>query len=366
MAGRDGRRKPIARRPTSFRAVALLMLLPFGGLLAFFGWQFLHSRHAAPAGPAGPAARAETPLREAVSRSGIDIVHVEAMGRSAVVETRTDLRTVASKLRLLIPASRIDVRPDQVTVSDDREGIAIRRVAPVDAAAPPAAAAPSRAAGPPRVVLILDDVGFDHQEVDQAMGIDPNLNFAVIPNGVRAAETARRLHQAGFEVLCHMPMEPEGYPDVSPGSGAILTSMSDAQIRAAALANLESVPFARGVNNHMGSRATADVRVMRGVLEALPHGTYFIDSRTTSSSRAEEIARALHVPTAARNVFLDDVQSEPAIRKQLSELVAVADRNGVAIGIGHIYPVTVKVLRDEVPGLRSRGIRFMRASEVVN
>lgn len=366
MLGREGKGKPVARRPTSTRTIALLMLLPIGGLLAFFGWRFLQTRHASSPARISAVPHAEASLQEVVSRSGIDIVHVEAMGRTVVVETLTDLRTVVVKVRRVVPAERIAVQPDQVTVSGDREQIVIRQVPPVDSGPGLVPAAPVRSTEPPRIVLILDDVGFDHQDVGEAMGIDPNLNFAVIPNGARAEETARKLHEAGFEVLCHMPMEPDGYPRISPGGGAILTSMSDDEIRAAAVANLKGVPFARGVNNHMGSRATSDARVMRNVLSALPPGTYFIDSRTTSRSVGEEIAKELHVPTAARNVFLDDVQSEPAIRKQLARLVSLAETRGLAIGIGHIYPITVKVLRDEVPNLRSRGIRFMRASEVVN
>ncbi|MGH9422322.1 MAG: divergent polysaccharide deacetylase family protein, partial [Thermoanaerobaculia bacterium] len=75
------------------------------------------------------------------------------------------------------------------------------------------------------IVLILDDVGFDHQPLTSAMAIDPNVNFAVLPNGVRSTEFAATLHDRGFELLCHLPMEPEGFPRISPGNGAVLTSM---------------------------------------------------------------------------------------------------------------------------------------------
>jgi polysaccharide deacetylase 2 family uncharacterized protein YibQ len=219
---------------------------------------------------------------------------------------------------------------------------------------------------PGRIVLILDDVGFDHQHVAEAMQIDPNLNFAVIPNGVKAGETAKALNARGFEILCHMPMEPDGFPKISPGEGAILISMSDAEIREAAIRNFAAVPHAVGMNNHMGSRATADPRVMRNVLMSLPKGTYFIDSRTTPKSIAGSLARQLDIRTASRSVFLDDVQDEAAIRRQLAELAEEASQRGVAVGIGHIYPVTVKVLGEEVPALRGKGFRFVRASAMVD
>ena len=215
------------------------------------------------------------------------------------------------------------------------------------------------------IVLILDDVGFDHQPLRSAMDIDPNVNFAVLPNSRNAHEVASALHARGFEVLCHLPMEPEGFPRVSPGSRAVLTSMSDAEIARTTRDNIGAVPFARGVNNHMGSRATADRRVMSNVLGALPEGMYFIDSKTTGSSVASAVARAMHVKTASRSVFLDDVQNETAIRRQLASLTRAAETHGMAVGIGHMYGPTIKVLAEEAPFLRARGVRFVRASAAV-
>jgi polysaccharide deacetylase 2 family uncharacterized protein YibQ len=222
---------------------------------------------------------------------------------------------------------------------------------------------------PPRhhgkIVLILDDVGFERQPLQAAMRIDPNINFSVLPNASRATEFANLLHHRGFEVLCHLPMEPEHFPRVSPGSGAVLTSMSDTEIARTTVASVRAVPYARGVNNHMGSRATADRRVMESVLAALPEGMYFIDSRTTGTSIAEAVAREMSVRTASRNVFLDDVATDAAVRQQVRELARNADRHGIAVGIGHMYPATVRVLLAEAPNLRQQGFRFIRASEAV-
>ncbi len=217
----------------------------------------------------------------------------------------------------------------------------------------------------PKIVLILDDVGFDRQPLAAAMRIDPNINFSVLPNAQRAVEFANALHQRGFEVLCHLPMEPEQFPRVSPGDGAVLTSMSDEEIARATRASVRAVPYARGVNNHMGSRATADRRVMESVLAALPEGMYFIDSKTTGMSVAAAVAREMSVRTASRNVFLDDVATDSAVRQQLRELAREADVHGIAVGIGHMYPATVRVLVAEAPVLRREGFRFVRASEAV-
>ena len=223
----------------------------------------------------------------------------------------------------------------------------------------------SMAAGHPRIVIILDDVGFDEAAVTEAAGIQGALNFAVLPNAPHSAEAARYLHERGFEILCHLPMEPDDGRN-SPGSGAVLSSMSDAEIRAATISSFRAIPDAQGMNNHMGSRATADPRVMNDVLSVLPRGVYFIDSRTTAETVGEKTARRLSIPTASRDVFLDDTRSEASVRKQLALLSTLATERGQAVGIGHMYPVTIAVLKEELPKLRQRGFRFVRASEVVD
>jgi polysaccharide deacetylase 2 family uncharacterized protein YibQ len=293
MAGREGKRN-LPRRASSFRTVALLMLIPIAGILLFFLWGFVHR-----------------------------------------------------------------VLPPPVTTSTRRSAAPKPRVSAASVIQPAA-----RARGGD-IVLILDDVGFDHQPLPAAMTIDPNVNFAVLPNGNRTSAFAAELHAHNFELLCHLPMEPEGFPRISPGAGAVLTSMPDEEIARLTRTNIETIPFARGVNNHMGSRATADRRVMKDVLAALPQGMYFIDSKTTGSSVAGSLAHAMRVRTASRHVFLDDVQSEEAIRKQLRELTRTAAARGVAVGIGHMYPTTIRVLTDEAPQLRAAGFRFVRASEAV-
>jgi len=280
MPGREGKRG-LTRRTGSFKTVALLMLIPVGGIVLFFLWSFLHN--------------------------ALSLLHRSPHSEASVMGT----------------AHRGDI------------------------------------------VLILDDVGFDHQPLDSAMAIDPNVNFAVLPNGRRSIEFASTLHARGFELLCHLPMEPEGFPRISPGDGAVLTTMSDAQIATATRANIESIRFARGVNNHMGSRATADRRVMTDVLGALPKGMYFIDSKTTGNSIAGPLARTMRVKTASRNVFLDDVQDVASIRRQLADLAEVASTRGVSVGIGHMYPSTIQVLTEDAPKLRAEGFRFVRASAVV-
>jgi len=125
------------------------------------------------------------------------------------------------------------------------------------------------------------------------------------------------------------------------------------------------VPGAVGVNNHMGSAATADARVMRAVARVLSrHGLFFLDSRTTDATVAEKTAEQASVRSVSRRVFLDDVASEDAVRAQLDELVRRARQQGDAVAIGHPYPVTLFVLEKELPTMGERGVRLVRVSEL--
>ena len=299
------KRKPVRRRDSSFRTIATLTLLPVAGFIVFFGWRWIRdTRHLS-----------------------------SSVGGQA---------------------------PSPVVSSVMKPGQARAPVAPPEQKQKPA----KRHHG--AIVLILDDVGFEHQPIDEAMRIDPNVNFSILPNGSEARTFADRLHARGFELLCHLPMEPIDYPKQQPGANAIFTSMSDDEIAATTRRNVDAVPNARGVNNHMGSRATLDSRVMRDVLNALPKELYFIDSKTSGGSIAGRMAKEMNIPTASRNVFLDDVQSERAVRRQVEMLSEIAAERGVAVGIGHPYPVTIRVLNELAPSLRARGFRFVRASEVVH
>lgn len=277
-------------------------------------------------------------------------------------EGRSSFRTVAALT--LLPIAGLCVflawMIARAYVAAPRREPAVKRMrrAPVPR---PESRVPSPA---PRIALIIDDVGFDGQHLDVAASIDPNFSFAILPNSTHAAEAAEMLHGRGFEILCHLPMEPRD-GRVSPGAHAVLTTMSDAQIAGTTRADIAAVPHARGVNNHMGSLATSDRRVMRTVMHALPPGMYFIDSVTDGATVAMKVAREMNVPTARRQVFLDDVQTDDAVRHQLAQLAAAAKTNGFAIGIGHPHPVTLRVLAREVPRLRDEGFRFVRASEVV-
>jgi len=217
-----------------------------------------------------------------------------------------------------------------------------------------------------RLAILLDDAGQSVDSLAAAAGLPPEVGVAVLPFLPHSAEIAEAMHARGHEVWLHLPMEPEGYPANDPGPGAVFVGMNDDEIRSAVHAAINNVPHAVGVNNHMGSRASADLRVMTWVMQELKaRGLAFIDSRTTRETVAEEAARALGVPAARRHVFLDNNRSGAAIRAQLEEAVERCRLDKSAIAIGHLDPITVQTLAEELPGLSKRGADLVRPGALV-
>lgn len=229
---------------------------------------------------------------------------------------------------------------------------------------------PTPGDAPARVAIVLDDCGQRLDLMQRAVRIDVPLTFAVIPHLEHSRASAELAAAAGHEVIVHQPMEPEGHPAFDP-DGAIVTGMGASEVRDVLARSLASVPHAVGMNNHMGSRATASPTLMGHVLGAVaatpgPRGPlYFLDSRTSAETVALDTARRLGVPTARRHVFLDNEDDPVHVRRQLEELLATAREEGEAIGIGHLKPVTLTVLDAVLPGLPPDEYRLVFASSVV-
>jgi uncharacterized protein len=255
------------------------------------------------------------------------------------------------------PASPPEPAPSDATATSSPMPIPIATVS-----APPAEG--SSSAGQPRLAIIIDDCGqwIDTERAMIALPIP--LTVSILP-GMRYTSTIEReASQAGKGIMLHLPMEPSSKLD--PGPGKVTTAMDDATIVAQVRKDLEAVPLARGVNNHEGSRATADPRVMHDVAQVLSEeGRYFIDSRTTADSQAAHETEALGVPTASRNVFLDDIVTVAAIEAQLEQAAQIALGNGSAIAIGHPKPATLEALRALIPKIEAEGVDFVLAQDLV-
>jgi polysaccharide deacetylase 2 family uncharacterized protein YibQ len=161
-------------------------------------------------------------------------------------------------------------------------------------------------------------------------------------------------------------MEPIEYPSVNPGPGTLLTSMTPDQLIHQLKEDLKAVPYIKGVNNHMGSKMTAESSRLYQIFSVLKErNLYFIDSRTTSQTLCKPSARLFQIPFAQRDVFLDHLQDAEFIRKQIKELIRVAQHNGYAVGIGHPHLITINILREMLPELQKK-VKLVPASEIVH
>ncbi|MBV8149814.1 MAG: divergent polysaccharide deacetylase family protein [Candidatus Eremiobacteraeota bacterium] len=233
-------------------------------------------------------------------------------------------------------------------------------------ALPPASISPAPTISGARLALIVDDCG---QWIDTErgfIGLGVPLTMSVLPDVPYTGTIAREAAAAGKGVMLHLPMET--LSGLNPGPGKVTTEMSDAAIAAQVESDLSQVPTASGVNNHEGSKASADPRVMRDVIAVLAkHGNlFFIDSKTSAASVGEQVAQAQGIPTAARDVFLDNEESVPYTVAQLRQAAAIAKRDGTAIAIGHPRITTLEAVKMMIPELRSSGIQLVLAGDVVS
>lgn len=220
----------------------------------------------------------------------------------------------------------------------------------------------------PRLALVIDDLGYMQPELVTRLCSQPMpFSVAVLPYQEHTRESADIAHRLGKEVMLHLPMEPIGYPGPGrdPGPNAILYNLPESEVRRRVRMALDDIPHRVGVNNHMGSRITPDRTRMGWVMQEIKaRKCFFVDSRTEKDSVAYDVAEALHVPAVQRRVFLDDDKAFPEMEKQWERALKLAEKEGAALIIGHIYPETVEALEKLVP--RSKGrVRFVKAGDLV-
>lgn len=223
-----------------------------------------------------------------------------------------------------------------------------------------------------RLAIVIDDVGRELHVFERLLSLRFPLTFSVLPGSVYTAGVQLRLRadsRRRREIMLHLPMEPLDGSLMEQGDEAreefLRTDDSAEQLVAKVEDALRRVPTAVGVNNHMGSRLSADRAAMAAIMRPIQaRGLVFLDSRTTAETQAELAARDAGIPTAARHVFLDDDPSEAAIEAALGEAVRMS-KERPTIAIGHPSVELHEVLRRELPRLHAAGVAIYPLSEVV-
>nr|WP_245855796.1 divergent polysaccharide deacetylase family protein [Paenibacillus rigui] len=220
-----------------------------------------------------------------------------------------------------------------------------------------------------RIAIVIDDMGNDMTGTKEMMELPIPFTAAVMPFLPTTKRDAEWAHRLGHDVLIHMPMEPVRGKKSWLGPGAITTDLPDEEIRKRVLAAIEDVPFAIGMNNHMGSKVTADPRVMRIVLEVCKEkNLIYLDSKTSHKSVVKKLAEEIGVRTGENNIFMDDIYSRDHIVKQALKVQKYMDQHEATVVIGHVGPPgkhTAAVLKQSIPTLQKMGGQFVTISKLV-
>jgi polysaccharide deacetylase 2 family uncharacterized protein YibQ len=219
-----------------------------------------------------------------------------------------------------------------------------------------------------QVAVVIDDFGNDMAGTEEMLTIPIPLTIAVMPFLPTTKRDARLAHEKGHEVLVHLPMEPIRGKKKWLGPGAITTDLSSEEIRKRVKDAIQDVPYAIGINNHMGSKATADERVARIVVEVCKEkGMMILDSKTTDKSLLVKLAKQMAVPYAENELFLDDVDTLTHISKQMNKIHRLLLKQNQCIAIGHVGLAgkkTAQVIQASVSSIQKEA-RFVPVSKLM-
>lgn len=215
-----------------------------------------------------------------------------------------------------------------------------------------------------RIAIVIDDWGYQPNTLDIVSQIKYPLTMSVLPGLSHSTAVSQKLHELGFQVMLHLPMEPNEKYRLE--KNTLLTSMSNAQIAKIIEEDLKSVEYCQGVSNHMGSKFTSNTVVMASVMNELKNRRlYFLDSLVSPNTVCSKIAKKIKINFAKRDVFLDNEENPRYIRTQIYKLKNKASLYGQAIGIGHDRHVTLGVLKEVMPELAKQGYKFVFVSDLV-
>ncbi len=301
----------------------------------------------------------EKRISKSLDKAGFKLLSVSRTVKESAVKAKKELREEAS----FIIAERSSTNPAfRLTL--------IRRVAPKPAPPAPVVTAPAPVTpevrpvpARPRLAIVLDDWGYSTKNLEAILQVDKPVTISILPGLPYSTTIAQKVEAHGHQVIIHMPMEPKA--KIKLELTTLYTSMTDDEIRANLYKALQTVPGAVGMNNHEGSKATEDRRLMKVVFgELKKNNMFFLDSLVTNYSVCEPVAKDAGIRFIKRSVFLDN-ESDPAyIKKQIEKAMDLAVKNGDAVAIGHDRPNTIAVLKESIPLIESRGIEMTFVSNL--
>ena len=215
-----------------------------------------------------------------------------------------------------------------------------------------------------KLVLIFDDGGQNLSQLELLLALPFPVTVAVLPKLAHSKQAAERVRKSGKELMLHQPMQAINL-SVNPGPGAITPDMTLYEIETCLRENIAEIGPVRGLNNHEGSLICEDEVKIGTVLQVSSNmGLYFVDSRTTSQTRVPQAAMSLGLSYYERNVFIDNTKNRADIISEIMKGVSIANKNGAAIMIGHVWSADVlpEILSELYPLLSGKGYVFTTVS----
>ncbi len=218
----------------------------------------------------------------------------------------------------------------------------------------------------PKIAIVIDDLGGRDKISQELLRWDLPITFAILPFTPFAKTLAEEAHRLGKEIILHLPMEPQGYPEIRPGEGVLLDKMNETKLLRQLVRDIEGVPYITGVSNHMGSRLMEDPEKIKVIFSELKkRGLFFLDSRTTPQTVGIQVAQSIGLKAMERSVFIDNSSTKEDIKRQLEQLIQLSLSKGKAIGIGHPHPATLKSIKEMIPELKEKGIEVVPLSALM-
>lgn len=218
-------------------------------------------------------------------------------------------------------------------------------------------------AQPAQVAIIIDDIGYRKSDL-QALFLPGNISYAILPHTPYGKRLALQAKAKNNDVILHIPMEAKNGKKLGPG--ALTSVMNESDIRMVLANAFAEVPFALGINNHMGSKLTELYQPMAWTMQFLrERNLMFIDSVTTNASQAEQVAISFGVPSLHRHIFLDNKLEHTYIRQQFQQLIRAAKRYHAVVAIAHPHPETIKSLLQLLPLLKQNNIELVPISKLL-
>ncbi len=218
------------------------------------------------------------------------------------------------------------------------------------------------------ISIIIDDIGNSFERGKRVIDSNLPITCSILPARPYSIKLAQLAHQNGKEVMLHLPMQASKPERL--GHGGLTLDMSKQEFTRIIDISIDAIPYAQGINNHMGSLLTSNPSHMEWLMQAIANrdeNLFFVDSKTTARTVAADTAQNYYIPNIRRDIFLDSTaNNKKFVRKQLQHLIKIAQQQGYALAIGHPYPSTLFVLEQELSKISDEGVELVKVSKLIN